>query len=74
MEWVIIWLIFGFASWFVASNRGGSGCLWFTLGILLGPIGLVLAFLSGGQQCPYCKSKIHPEATVCPKCRRDLPS
>ena len=74
MEFLIIWGLFGVAAAVVASNRGASGCLWFILGLLFGPFGLILAFFSGPKQiCPLCKSKIHKEATVCPKCNRDIP-
>ena len=24
------------------------------------------------KECPYCKESIHPEAVVCPHCRREL--
>ena len=68
---VIVWILFGTASAIVAVNRGESGCLWFFLGVLLGPIGLILAFM-GGRKCPDCASRISKEAKVCPKCRARL--
>lgn len=50
MELLIFWLLFGIASGIVASNRGRSGCGWFLLGVLLGPFGLLFAFLSSDKK------------------------
>ena len=71
MEYIALWAMFGVAAAIVGSNRGGSGGNWFLVGLLLGPIGLVLAF-TAGVQCPHCRSKINPKAETCPKCQRDL--
>jgi hypothetical protein len=56
----------------VASGKGANGCLWFGLGVLFGPFGLLFSFFAGGQKCPYCKKGIHSDAIVCPYCQRDL--
>lgn len=45
MTLIVIWLLFGIVSAVVASGRGGNGCLYFGLGVLLGPFGLILAFV-----------------------------
>jgi len=42
MELIVLWLIFGIVCAVVASGKGKSGCLWFFLGVLLGPIGLII--------------------------------
>lgn len=67
MELFIIWLLLGICAAIVASNRGENGCLWFGLGVLLGPIGLAMAFTTG-VRCPKCASRISKDAKVCPKC------
>jgi len=74
LEIAILWVVCGIAASFVASGRGANGCLWFGLGILLGPIGLAISFGAGSAQknCPYCRSRIHEQATRCPKCQADL--
>jgi hypothetical protein len=41
---VMIVLFFGIGSSLVASSRGGSGIAWFWIGVILGPIGIALAF------------------------------
>lgn len=69
---LVVWLVFGIASSLVASNRGGSGCLFFVLGCVFGPLALLCAFFEGAE-CPHCRSKIHTKATKCPKCQSELP-
>jgi hypothetical protein len=73
---ILIWIVCGIASAVIASNRGASGCLWFGLGVLLGPIGLAASFVSGkGQRpCPFCRKNIHAEATKCPYCQSTMPA
>jgi hypothetical protein len=68
---LIIWLLFGICAAIVAGNRGENGCLWFTLGLLLGPIGFALAFTTGAK-CPACATRISKSARVCPRCHVDL--
>jgi hypothetical protein len=67
MEILFIWLLFGVCAAVVAAQRGGSGCLWMFLGVLLGPIGFALAFTVGAT-CDHCGKKISAKAAVCPYC------
>ncbi len=70
---IVVWIFCGIGAAFVAQSRGASGCLWFGLGVLLGPFGLAFAFASGtDRKCPHCRERVHPEATRCPKCQADL--
>lgn len=69
MEYLIIWALFGVATAIVASGRGESAGLWFFLGVLLGPLGLLLSFRTG-RQCSACQSRIHRKAKVCPRCHQ----
>jgi len=85
MEYVLIWLVFGVVSSIIASNKGNSGCGGFLLGVLLGPIGLLIALFSSAndnganqsknytRQCPYCAELVHRQAIVCKHCGRDIP-
>lgn len=72
MEILLLWILFGIAAALIASNKGASFGLWFFLGVLLGPFAIIFAFFAGGKRCPECKSKIHKDATRCPKCQAAL--
>jgi hypothetical protein len=38
-----IWILFGILGAWIATTKGRSGCGWFIICSLLGPIGLILA-------------------------------
>jgi len=40
-----LWFLFGLIGAFMATMKGRSGCAWFLLCALLGPIGLLIAAL-----------------------------
>ena len=71
---LIVWIFCGIGAAVVANNRRGSGCLWFGLGVLLGPFGLAGAFLFSGDDafCPRCRKQVHTKAVKCPHCQSDL--
>ena len=70
---VIFWVVCGIGAGFVASSRGANGCAWLTIGFLLGPIGVLMAFAAKSPYaCPYCKSAVEKGATRCPKCQSTL--
>lgn len=70
---VLIWIACGVVAAIIGSRKG-EGCAAFFIGIILGPIGILLALGSSGNRrpCPFCKEMIHKEAVVCPHCQRDL--
>lgn len=43
--YVFLWLLFAIFSAMIANGKGRSGLAWFLVGLLLGPFGLLVAFL-----------------------------
>lgn len=68
---MVIWLLFAHAAGAIGSKKG-IGFLGFMHGLLFGPFGVLWTIFTDGnrQTCPYCKSLVHKDATVCPYCRR----
>jgi hypothetical protein len=82
-----IWLFCGLVSSVVAINKGRSGCGWFTLGIVLGPLGFGLALIAGPNRaaldehalkagdmkmCPYCAELVDTGVATCPHCGQSV--
>ena len=87
MELFGFWLLCGMVSAVIAVNKGNSGCGWFLLGLLLGPIGLVLSLVVQGKprlveekrlrrgesrRCLACAELVRAEALKCRFCGSDL--
>lgn len=72
---LLFWFFCGVAAGFVASQRGANGCLWMAIGMLLGPLGLFMAFASSpGSICPHCRKAVDSQATKCPYCQSSIGS
>lgn len=72
---VLIWLACAGLTLNIAKTRGAPGCMWFALGVIWGPIGLIAAvFMLAGKTCPACRSQVHRKATRCPRCQSDIPA
>jgi hypothetical protein len=73
MELIVIWFLCGIAGAMIGARKG-AGCSGFLLGLVLGPIGLVIALVMKGSRvrCPACKELIQKKAVICPYCRSNL--
>lgn len=74
--WALLGALIGIAA---AQRKGFSVAGGVIGGLLLGPLAVLLFFVSGvtrGDQqrkCPHCAEWVKPEAKVCKHCHRDLP-
>lgn len=83
---LLLWIICAFLGGFVAEMRGGSAWGGFFLGLLLGPIGVIIAIFLGSEsgraerawvsgrkkKCPKCAEIVANEALVCRYCGFDF--
>lgn len=89
MEFLIIWFVCGVICVVIAGTKGRSVAGFFFIGLLLGPLGVVLsAFFSknerkieaekiqGGEmkKCPICAELVRMEAVKCRYCSADVSS
>lgn len=79
IELFFIWAICAVVSAIIASARGlKNGCLWFIVGFLLGPIGVIItAVVPSSKPVPVIvQSQVEMESgaqRVCPHCRSMIP-
>jgi len=75
LEAFLLALVIGVIPAMVAKNKGRSFFGWYIYGVLLFIVALPHSLIMKSKyQCPHCKSNIDPQATVCPKCSRDIVS
>jgi hypothetical protein len=68
---LLLWIASGIISALVASKKGHSGCLWFFVGILLGPLGFLFSFATRNLKDPRFlerKAIRKGEMKICPFC------
>lgn len=84
---LIIWFFFGICSAMIASGKGRSSGAWFVLGLIFGPVALLLAMIVSNDhvglerqglregtltKCPHCGGAISLHVSACRHCGRDV--
>lgn len=87
MTFVVVWVICGFICSVIAGAKGRSASAFFFMGLLLGPLGIVLALVTAKNEkviekewiecgemrkCPFCAELIKSEAIKCKHCQSDV--
>ncbi len=71
MLFLLFWIICGVFAVYFGSQKNAGGAGMFT-GFLLGPIGLLSAFMFSGFKCPDCKEYVVKDAVKCKHCGSDI--
>ena len=84
MEYIFLWLVFGFIGGLIAQKRKLDLTTGVVLGVFFGPIGwIILLFQSPKlerfrsadepltRECPHCRATIRADASVCMHCQRE---
>lgn len=68
-----IWLLSATIAGSIGGRKGEGGKA-FLVGLLLGPLGVLLAMVSSGDRrpCPHCAEPVRSIAKVCPHCRNAI--
>ena len=78
MEYVVIATSFGLATAIIGKGKGSSFFIWFLIGALVPPLGLLAVIFyrvekdEPERQCPTCHKPLKLYVQVCPRCGTDL--
>lgn len=75
MLYLFIWILCGLAAMMIYKNKGRSGAVALIGGLVLGPLGVVLALLTPAAPpppkpriCLMCKKVSPYDSDICPYC------
>ena len=70
---LVVWVICA-ALAIVIGNKKGELVTSIFVGILLGPLGLIMALVSVGNwgECTRCGTQVHRKASECPHCGKEF--
>ena len=77
-EYVFIAVSFGLATAIIGRGKGSSFFIWFLIGMVIPPLGLIAVILyrvekdEPERQCPTCGKALKLYVQVCPRCGTDL--
>lgn len=79
MEWVYVWILVWVVCIITATILGshkGMGPSSFFFGLILGPLGVILVYISKGKRvaCPFCDRPVYMTSTICPHCEKEIPA
>ena len=78
MEYIPIAISFGLATGLIGRGKGSSFWIWFLIGTMVPPLGLIAVILyrvekdEPERQCPNCRKALKLYVQVCPRCGTDL--
>lgn len=84
--WIGSWFVCGLIGLYVADARGGNSRAGFWLGMLFGPLGVLISFFlkderelelrdphdGARKRCPDCAESVRAEAKICRFCRHEF--
>jgi hypothetical protein len=71
---LLLWAPWPLLGAWAQYQRGGNWGQGLMVGLLFGPLGLLIANYSGGRRGPECRGRIDPKATRCRHCQIVLPT
>jgi uncharacterized paraquat-inducible protein A len=78
VEYLVIAVSFGLATGIIGRGKGSSFWVWFVIGTVLPPLGLIAVILHRTEKteperrCPTCGKAVKLYVQVCPRCGTDL--
>jgi hypothetical protein len=70
---IALWIFMAVVCGAVARSRGGSFVVFLAIGVVIWPVGLILAaMIKQHPNCPSCGEVVPMRAPSCPHCRKQL--